>query len=148
MEKTNFSSKVFHIDLYDDSEINNTVCNVQLSQKLAPRGVPLLPYSKKRYILWRSFIFKSLIINIPLKFNFEKIFSKINTVMLQIEMMSEKLLLHFWLDLNLMLNCKHKDLLKFLFIIGTNWGLYWMTYRKTECQNKLVNASWNTKVRN
>ena len=39
---------------------------------------------------------------------------------------------------NLMLKCKRKNLLKFLFIIGTNWLLYRLIYKKVEDSNNLA----------
>ena len=46
MKQINNFFEVSHIDLFKDPTLNNTVCNVQPSQKSAPRVFPPLPYSK------------------------------------------------------------------------------------------------------
>ena len=49
MKQMNKSFEFNYIDLYQDSVGNNSICNVQPSQKVvAPRVFPPLPYPEKR----------------------------------------------------------------------------------------------------
>ena len=135
-------------DLYRHLILNNTACNVQPSQKLAPRVFPILPYFTKVYNFWRIFIFNILISMVLNLFNSGKFMLILNTFTLHIVMMSEILLLPFGLDWSLMLNYNLRDLIKFLFITATNWILYWKIYKKNwNIETNWFNASWKTKLR-
>ena len=47
MKQINSCFEIKDNDLHEDATLNNTVCNVQPPQKLAPRVYPLLPYCKE-----------------------------------------------------------------------------------------------------
>ena len=58
MNQTNKSFDVNPIDLYKNPITNNTVCNEQPSQELAPQLIPALPYSKQKLKFLNSFHFQ------------------------------------------------------------------------------------------
>ena len=48
-EQRNICFEVNHIDLYKDALTNNTICNVQTSQKFDPQAFPHLPFCAEIY---------------------------------------------------------------------------------------------------
>ena len=58
MKQTNNCFEFNHIDLYKDLIISKTVCNVQSSQKLAPRVFPLLPCCEGNLHFLKDFHFQ------------------------------------------------------------------------------------------
>ena len=117
-EQINNSIEVDHIDLYKDPMTNNTTCKVQPFRKLAFRIIKLLTYRKKTWEFWRIFIFKTRIFSTLTKINSVNVSLGTKTILLHNEIMPEKILVRLGLDWILMLNCKRKDLPKFLFIAG------------------------------
>ena len=57
IKQKNKSSEVNHIDLYKSPMLNNTVFNVQQSQKKAPRVLPPLPDSKENLLRLKNLHF-------------------------------------------------------------------------------------------
>ena len=64
MNQLNNTLQVNHFDLYKHTILNNTVCNVQLSQKLAPRVFPPSPFSKEKLQFLRYFRFHYADLNV------------------------------------------------------------------------------------
>ena len=82
--------------------------------------IPFLRFVKRICKLCRIFKSKTLILLIKTSINCVKISLRVEIVIVLIVMFLEKFLLDFWLDCNLLLNCKQKDLPKFTFIIEKN----------------------------
>ena len=61
------------------------------------------------------------------------------TVVLHIVSIMENFLIQFGLDWNMMLNCKHKNLQKFLFFLEMNCMLCWMICKKWYHQSNRIN---------
>ena len=57
--QTNTSNEINHFDLYNDPKLNNTVCDDQRSQNLAPRIVTPLSYVEKNTQVPKNFRFQN-----------------------------------------------------------------------------------------
>ena len=123
MKQINNFFEVNHIDLYKHPILNNIVCNLKLSQKLAPKVFQPLPFLDEIYKFFKNFFLITLILTNLNMHSSEKFVLNMNTNVLHIIMMSESFQLHFGLHSHLPVNCKHKHLIKFLFIIAVNWTI-------------------------
>ena len=101
--------KVNEIDLHEGALANNTNCDVQNFQKLAPRILPPLTLCKENLQPLKENFLNTLIILILNITKSSKFSLKLNFFMQHIIKLSESFLLLFGLDRKILLKCKHRN---------------------------------------
>ena len=130
--QTNFSFKLNNMGFYRNHWSNDLICIFRLFRKSNPRLSHLYYTSKKIRSSWRTFTLKTLSeLNLSACSSAKYSLGK-NITMLDVKRVLEKLPIRLALDWNLTLNCKHKDLPKFVFNLENIWKLHWVISKKME----------------
>ena len=120
MEQTNNFFEVIHKYPYKEPILYNTVCNVQPSQISAQRVFLALAHFRENLQFPKKIPFEYFDLNDSDYIQLCRNFVGNKHCMVRIVIMWDEFLLQLGLDGNLMLNCKDRDLLKFVFIIVAN----------------------------